>query len=474
MMQNCVFSKSSNRPCTPPYLLETPHNYQAIHSVNESGLFTCSGYDANPWTAKEMRLLVDLVGQENPDVIGISTRNFIDDEICNLLQYLKEKCASSLFVAGGFGPTFTPEIYLGQCDYVVRGEGESAILDIAEAVDAGDTNAIRRVPNISYVNAGRIVHNRMRPLLQDLDRYPMPRVAHDGGCFFVENDRVITDELAETYCLLIGRGCLKKCSYCCAGEWRDIYHKDGHKVRPYRPKSLSRALEEVRRAAENGFQYLFIADSFLMMAPEAQKTLFRELKNYNIRFAAQFHPTIALKHPDVIEVACECGLMVTVVGIQHGSEAFSRNIYDRSNNNETILEFARLLSRFSGLEIQYHLIIGNPLETDAHFEEQLDLIRRLRNDKRIRLSEMSFFCLTLFPNTTLQKTIAAHKLEQSKDDMVYKTGMSLLRLELEDEDFTKVYEDPYYREKPYFLINKLYETYLRKRPDFNEKRRDLC
>ena len=243
----------------------------------------------------------------------------------------------------------------------------------------------------------------------------------------------------------------------------ETLRKEGQKVKPFRPKKLESALEEIRRAGENGFKYLFVADSFLIMDAESQKTLFRELKKYNLRFAAQFHPDIVLKHPELVELAYECGLMTTVVGIQHGSESFSRKVYRRPNSNAKILEFARLLSRFSQLEIQYHMITGIHLETDEHFEEQLEFIKQLRDDKEIRLSEMSFNCLKLFPNTTLQKAITGQNLEQSIEDMIYKACMSLLRLQLDDNEFAAIYGDKYYRQRPYFLINKLYESYVNKK-----------
>ncbi|MBW1780215.1 MAG: cobalamin-dependent protein [Deltaproteobacteria bacterium] len=457
---NLCFFKKFEPAKYAPYLVEEPNNYQTIHTVNDSGLFSFSGYEANPWTPKEVQLLVDIAEHENPDVIGISARNFIDEKLCGLLQRIKEKCPNALYLAGGFGPTFSPERYLKVCHFVVRGEGEGAVLDIADAVDADELDSIKRVLNVSYLNDGKVVHNKMRPLITTFDDYPEPRVARDGGCFFVEDNTVSIAEAAETYCLLIGRGCLNKCTYCCAGEWRKLYRKDGHKVKPYRPKKLQRALGEIRRAGENGFKYLFIADSFLVMDPESQKTLFREIEKYNLSFAAQLHPDIALKYPDVVEVAYECGLMVTVVGIQHGSETFSREVYHRCNSNEKILEFARLLSKFSQLQIQYHMITGNPLETDDDFEEQLAFIKQLRDDKDIRLSELSFNCLKLFPNTTLWKAITEQHIEQSIEDMIYKACMSLLRLELDDNEFAVIYEDRYYRKRPYFLINKLYELYL--------------
>ena len=119
----CFFKKFKTATFAP-YLMEAPHNYHTIHSVDDSGMFTCSGYDANPWTAREQSLLVELVARENPQVIGISTRNFIDDEICDLTGLLKATCPDAVLVAGGFGPTFNPERYLINCDYVVRGEGE--------------------------------------------------------------------------------------------------------------------------------------------------------------------------------------------------------------------------------------------------------------------------------------------------------------------------------------------------------------
>jgi hypothetical protein len=123
-------------------------------------------------------------------------------------------------------------------------------------------------------------------------------------------------------------------------------------------------------------------------------------------------------------------------------------------------EFARLLSKFSQLEIQYHMIAGNPLETDDDLKEQLAFIKQLKDDKDIRLSELSFNCLKLFPNTTFRKTITEQDLEQSIEDMIYKACMSLLRFELDDNEFAVICEDKYYRKRPYFLMNKLYELYV--------------
>ena len=61
-------------------------------------------------------------------------QEFIDEELCGLLQQIKKKCPNALCLAGGLGLMFSPETYLKVCDFVVRGEGEGVILDVADAV----------------------------------------------------------------------------------------------------------------------------------------------------------------------------------------------------------------------------------------------------------------------------------------------------------------------------------------------------
>ena len=446
---------------TSPYLLENPRNYQTIHAVNVEGMFTCAGVDANPWTEDEEKLFFDFVQKVRPDIICVSIRNFIDDEMSNLFRKVRRIYPNATYVAGGFGPTFIPEKYLNVFDFVTRGEGEETILEIADAVDRKQQETIKTFKNISYVKDSECIHNPLRPLIDDLDQLPYPKLAAEGNCYFIEDGSMTYDDRAKTYSLLVGRGCPNRCSYCCAGEWRSMYRTCDVKVKPYRQRSLDAVLREVRRAGEYGFKILNIADSFLAITTDEQRRLFSEIKKYDMRFSVQFHPEMTLKEPDIVHFAHECGLRTTVVGVQHGSERFSRKIYNRSNSNSRILEWARLASSLPQVEVQYHFITGNPLETDQDFEEQLDFIRTLREDPKIRIDELSFNMLKLFPNTSLTTCIHEQGLQQSMEDAIYKASLSILRLSLDDEEFSDIYRDSYYKRHPFFLIPRVYEVQMR-------------
>jgi radical SAM superfamily enzyme YgiQ (UPF0313 family) len=445
-----------------PYLLKNPRNYQTIHAVNECGMFTCAGADANPWTEEEEGILFLLIQDIQPTIVCISIRNFIDEEICDLFRCVRQFHPAATYIAGGFGPTFVPEKYLGVFDYVVRGEGEEPIREIVDAVDRKQKSGIKKLKNISYKNDGKCVHNPLRPLIDNLNNLPFPKLSADGNCYFIEDGCLVNDERAKTYSILVGRGCPNHCSYCCAGEWRGIYHSSGHKAKPYRQRSLDRVIQEVRRAGENGFRFLNIADSFLAISTSQQRQLFTEIKKQNMRFSAQFHPEVTLKEPDILRYAHACGLRTTVVGVQHGSERFSREVYCRSNSNTRILQWARLASSLPHIEVQYHFITGNPLETDYDFDEHLDFIRTLRDDPEIRIDELSFNVLKLFPNTSLTKRLQEQGLQQSMEDAVYKSSLSILCLMLSDKEFSHIYSDLYYKEQPLFLIPRVYEAQMRK------------
>ncbi|MBO7644937.1 MAG: cobalamin B12-binding domain-containing protein [Alphaproteobacteria bacterium] len=82
----------------------------------------------NGWSPDE--LAKNILSEPNPIFVGICAYQSNIDQAVKTLNAVK-KLKDIKFVAGGFGPTFSPDLFLDSgFDYVIRGEGEDAHVQI--------------------------------------------------------------------------------------------------------------------------------------------------------------------------------------------------------------------------------------------------------------------------------------------------------------------------------------------------------
>jgi len=103
-----------------------------------------------------------------PDLVGITMSATDHNEGLRIAKIAKENgCAT---VLGGYHPTAIPDEVLShpQVDLIVRGEGEYAMNELVRK------GSPRDILGLSYKEDEKIVHNRDRPLIQDLDSLTFP------------------------------------------------------------------------------------------------------------------------------------------------------------------------------------------------------------------------------------------------------------------------------------------------------------
>ena len=77
--------------------------------------------------------------QEKDKILFVGISSYMSNTIptIELINKIKSYDNEIQIVSGGFGPTFYPEEYLRQgADYVIRGEGEEAICELADSITA--------------------------------------------------------------------------------------------------------------------------------------------------------------------------------------------------------------------------------------------------------------------------------------------------------------------------------------------------
>src|SRR4051794_19263052 len=150
--------------------------------------------------------VVARVAAERPDLLGLSltTRQWLRAR--RLVAAIRARIDVPV-IAGGLHPTFSPEAVLAAegFDYVCLGEGEEAMLDLADGRSPG---AIENV----WVRGGA------RPAL----RAPIDPV---DGLPWVARD--LLDEPPGVAHMTTQRGCPFPCTYCAAHIYRELYEAAG-------------------------------------------------------------------------------------------------------------------------------------------------------------------------------------------------------------------------------------------------------
>ena len=123
-------------------------------------------------------------------------------------------------VVGGIHPTVKPEESLNHADYVCIGEGEEALVELADRIDK--KKRTDNIKNIYLKKNGEIIKNSLRPIIKDLNKLPLPGfrlnkiwMYHDKKIVSLEERKdIIKTFYKNHYYIMSSRGCPYRCGYC--------------------------------------------------------------------------------------------------------------------------------------------------------------------------------------------------------------------------------------------------------------------
>lgn len=263
-------------------------------------------------------------------------------------------------VFGGVHPTGAADEVLRhpEVDFVVRGEGEGAIVELADALDAGSsTDGIR---NLSFRDReGQPHHNPLRPLIDDLDSLPFP----DRRLYL---DLIPSYEVG--YMLLTRRGCTYNCSYCHHSMLNKLYPESKKKIRLRSVDNVMQELEQVHR--EHPFKSLRINDDLFSWN---EKWLGEWSTRYTEKIGKPFMCFVSAgtTTEKVADHLKKANCFQVCIGVQSPTARVREEIFNRHEKDATI---SRALSLYKERRIRCSVdnIIGYPDQTT---EELKNLVR---------------------------------------------------------------------------------------------------
>lgn len=208
-------------------------------------------------------------------------------------------------IFGGPHVTFMPDEALQYCDFVIRGEGEHAILELLESLQK-DHPDFEHIKGLSWRDNNGHHHNPKSPLVDDINLIP------DHSLIVGYHDRLkrFINKIFPMG-MLVGttRGCVHQCSFCI------IPKTFGKRIR-YRDYDTIIA-DIKKQVAFSGNRYIYFTDDNFAINPEFTKVLLKRIidEKLDIRFSAQVRCEITM-NGELMELMKASGAYLVFVGFE--------------------------------------------------------------------------------------------------------------------------------------------------------------
>jgi len=379
---------------------------------------------------------------KDSDLVGISLSTNFFERTVQITERLKKELNVPI-IWGGIHPTVKPEECLEYADLVCIGEGEGAIVELAEKMEKGEDYS--KVKNIGLKDKkGNIILNPLRPLIQDLDSLPFQDYDLKSQYIIFKGETYRMDEAFSKdffgylnphgYPIFLTRGCPFSFTYCCNNYFNRFY--SGHD--PFRKRDVSLVIKELQEAKERtpSIKIIFFYDDNFFGLSENEIKYFSEnyKKKINLPFVVVGTNPLAVTREKIASIA-EAGLFFLKMGVQTGNERTKR-LFKRTYPNSQVEKAAKIIAEFKDKIplLTYEFIIDNPWENNNDIIENLQFLNKFPT-----MCHFDFFSLTFYPGTELY-------------DMAKKEGI------IKDE-FKEIYQKNYflpqnnYFNKLFFLID---------------------
>lgn len=336
---------------------------------------------------KDFDVLLENIKKINPELIGLSV--LTDDfHLASILSQNLKKHFHVPIIWGGPHPSLCPEVCLKYADYACIHEGENALLELCNKLEANQETSF--IQNLWTRKDNDIIKNPMRPLVQDLDALPFPDIDRSTQSYFLKGEWLAVDKnwYDGTYHIMTSRGCPYSCTFCYNSEKKESLKGLGKYLRQ---RSNASIIKELKKASE---QYdidklYFWDDIFMIMNKSRVQQLSNEMNQFfNFEFFCMGEPGLIKEH--VIKYLSECGLKEMQLGIQTGSERVNKEYYRRHHSNKHVINAARILKKYN-VFVRYDIIFNNPYEDIEDIKDTIKLLFKLPKPYTLQGYNLIFF-----------------------------------------------------------------------------------
>jgi len=338
-------------PCANEFF----HLVEKVSEINNNSLFEFI-YGQNDNVRNSLFRYLEKIGK--PDAVGFSilTAEQIPHSIA-MAKLIKEELKVPVIFGGG-AVRVSPELFLDKfsqyIDYVVKGDGEYALLRLLRGIKEGN---LKDINNLIYRKNNKIESND-EIITEKLDFLPAP----DYSDFELDNyfcpKKVIS--------VLTSRGCYwRKCAFCSDCDAVSMN---------YRIRSVRNLMEEIKLLkTKYKTDYFYFADE--MIAPSRFKAISEGLiqNNIGLNYYTQAMPIKEFDN-ELLKTMYKSGCRAIMWGVESGSQ----RVLDLINKNTNVTDIQNVLrqSNSAGIKNAVYAFGGFPTETEEEYKQTLQFLQR--------------------------------------------------------------------------------------------------
>jgi anaerobic magnesium-protoporphyrin IX monomethyl ester cyclase len=328
----------------------------------------------------DVKEFVRAVKSQAPDlvVLEISTPTF--DLDMATAAALKEKSALPIALVGTHASIYHREIVSGysSIDFVVRGEYEYTVLDLAAALREG--RDIETVQGLTFRRNGEVVVNPDRPRVENLDSIPFPARDHFEWRKYHEPTYFALPWIT----MITSRGCPYRCAFC---SWPQTMY--GHR---YRVRSAKNVVDEMEHCVEKyGPGEIFFDDDTFTIGKTRVMEICREIRDRDLRVVWSCMGRTDTVDDEMLADMFNAGCRKIKFGVETGSKRIMATIQKGLDLDKVATAFQ--IARSVGMEVHGTFMIGLPGETRDTVRETVELACSIPMDS------VQFSIATPFPGT---------------------------------------------------------------------------
>lgn len=327
------------------------------------------------------------IASEEPDLVVLDSSSTSLDQDLALAGAVRSSTSARVGMLGS-QVTFTPdEIFEGErIDFVVRGEPEYTVRDVARRVAAGEP--VAGVEGITWQNSGgEVVHEPERSKIASLDELPLPaRHLLDNQAYrFPGVEGPITTVKSS-------RGCPLNCTFCgytLAQGLRFRFRSPGHVLDELSDLYFTHGLRHV----------VFRDPIFTTQKKRIVEICEGILSRGMTELEWQCETAVKTLDGELLAKMASAGCTHVSLGVESGNQEIQKKHCGNKLSDLDKAEEVFRAARSVGIETRAFCMIGFPEETPEMADETIDLVDRLDPD------QVQFCAVTAYPGTPLHEML---------------------------------------------------------------------
>jgi anaerobic magnesium-protoporphyrin IX monomethyl ester cyclase len=346
---------------------EQGYDVSIYNADYKRGLQLTSTVDMTGMYKEYLRVLKDInhplwreigavISKQSPDLVGISVMTAKYGSALNVSKIVKNYNPIIPVVWGGIHPTILPDetIKNKDVDIIVRGEGEYSFLELIKNLEN-----LNGVLGISYKKNGKVIHNKNRPPIENLDELPFP-----ARHLILEKENYHPETFGNVFST---RGCPYNCIFCAS---HNIWTK---KVRYRSPENIVDEIKEIKKEFKTN-QFRFEDDCFTLKKKFVDGVCDLLIKEkLHIKWTTETRANLVTD--ELIKKMKYAGCEDITIGVESGDEETLKKMKKGITLKE--IRNANKIIKENKMKFSAFFMIGFPWETKKEINKTISLMKEL-------------------------------------------------------------------------------------------------